>query len=111
MINDRRPYATLIPYTWMRDSHQTPGILFRHGTRPLLHVTADEARTLADNLHDMADRIEAEPDYAAAADLSPAIHAGAPQRTRPLYARHSTQLTAADGTPEPQLPTTPTESE
>lgn len=57
----RRPYATVTPYTWMTGDQLTAGIVFKHGPKPFLHVTPAEGRALADKLHDLADKIEAEP--------------------------------------------------
>lgn len=109
---DRRPYAKVTPYTWMNGDQPTAGIVFKHGAKPFLHVTTDEARTLADRLHDMADKIDAEPVKIPAASqpaTSTAEQAAAQQATRPVYTSYSAPLTAADGTPEPALPATPAE--
>lgn len=106
MKNDhrRRPYAKVYPYTWMHGDQPTAGIVFRNGFRPFLHVTPEEARQLADKLHDMADTLDTEP------APSPAQHATAPtQDPQPCYTSYSSPLTAADGTPEPELPATPAE--
>ncbi|MBE4716760.1 hypothetical protein [Pseudarthrobacter sp. AB1] len=56
----RRPYVTAKPYVWKDAAGvATPGIALMQGAKVRAHLTADEARTLADTLHDMADRIDA----------------------------------------------------
>lgn len=61
-MSTRRPYLNSVqPYTWRdRDGTRTPGIILNHGKLPAAHLTPDEARELADTLHDLADQIEQE---------------------------------------------------
>lgn len=87
-----RPQAKVRPYEWVDSKTQkrTPGIALLRRRTVLAHLTADEARSLADKLHDMADALDNDQ---------------APKIQKPIYT--SQTLTAADGTEEPPLPTTP----
>lgn len=54
-----RPYLTVRAYVWRdRDGSQTPGFALMHGRDLKAHLTHAEARTLADQLHDLADALE-----------------------------------------------------
>ncbi|QHK18818.1 hypothetical protein GU243_02420 [Pseudarthrobacter psychrotolerans] len=55
----KRPWLLAKPVTWKaRDQIRIPGIgLFRRDAMQA-HLTPDEARALADRLHDMADRVD-----------------------------------------------------
>jgi hypothetical protein len=56
-----RPFATLRKWIWKDgDRTQIPGIGIFHGDRLRAHLTPDEARKMADNLHDMADELQAQ---------------------------------------------------
>lgn len=59
---DRRPYLTVKPYTW-RGAYgdRTPGVALKHGGQIRAHLTPDEARAMADQLHDYADQTERTP--------------------------------------------------
>ncbi|MET3718322.1 hypothetical protein [Arthrobacter sp. UYEF21] len=52
-----RPYLTARPYVWLAaDGTGTPGVALMNGRRRIkAHLNADEARTLADTLHDLID--------------------------------------------------------
>jgi len=53
---NRRPYVKARPYTWLApDGSGTPGIGLFNGHHLKAHMTADEARTLADRIHDLVD--------------------------------------------------------
>lgn len=39
---------------------RVPGVALMHGPKVLAHMTPDEARAMADKLHDYADHIEQE---------------------------------------------------
>lgn len=51
----RRPYLTARPYTWKSKDTETPGIGLMYGGQIRAHLTPEEARTLADRLHDLVD--------------------------------------------------------
>lgn len=55
----KRPTIRLQPWVWKTEDEETPGYLIRgmHG-RVAGHLTAAEARQLADDLHDIADELE-----------------------------------------------------
>lgn len=109
---DRRPYAKVTPYTWMNGDQPTAGIVFKHGAKPFLHVTPAEGRALADKLHDLADKIEAEPmrmPKATSAATSAPEQPKAPREPQPCYVSRSDTVTAADGSAEAPLPTTAAE--
>lgn len=56
-----RPFAQVRNWTWKhQDRSETPGIGIFHGNRIQIHLTPAEARAMADRLHDMADRIDAQ---------------------------------------------------
>ena len=60
---NRRPYIGKIwPHTWTDKATgtQTPGILIAGASGMAAHLTANEARHLADELHDYADKTESE---------------------------------------------------
>ncbi|GAA1109967.1 hypothetical protein [Arthrobacter flavus] len=51
-----RPYIKARPWTWRdRDGNQTPGVALMHGGSVKAHLTPNEARALADRLHDLTD--------------------------------------------------------
>jgi hypothetical protein len=51
-----RPYIKPRAYTWKaEDRTETPGIALMHGSKIRAHLTAAEARTLADRIHDLTD--------------------------------------------------------
>lgn len=54
-----RPYLTPKLWEW-RDGqgNATPGIALNYGSKLRAHMTPDEARAFADQLHDLADHIE-----------------------------------------------------
>ena len=57
----RRAYAYVRPWTWKHeDRTETPGVGIFRGRDLIAHLTPDEARTMADQLHDQADRTEQE---------------------------------------------------
>ena len=59
--NEHRPSLRLQRWAWRSPgAPDLPGIGLFRGTRTQAHLTPDEARTLADKLHDMADRLEEE---------------------------------------------------
>lgn len=86
-----RPKAKVQPYVWVDSGTQkrTPGIALLHRRTVLAHLTADEAREMADKLHDLVDTLSNDQ---------------APKIQKPIYT--SQTLTAADGTEEPPLPAT-----
>lgn len=54
----RRPTINARYWTWKdRDQNETPGVGLFSGSFLKAHLTPTEARALADQLHDMADRI------------------------------------------------------
>lgn len=62
MIN-LRPYIGKVWHsTWTdrKTGEQTPGISMGGASGLAAHLTPDEARTLADQLHDLAEQIESE---------------------------------------------------
>lgn len=54
-----RPHLSIRPYTWKAGFAELPGIalVYGHGTIRA-HLTLTEARTMADTLHDLSDRID-----------------------------------------------------
>lgn len=58
----RRTYAYVRKWTWKhKDDTETPGIGIFQGRNLIAHLTPDEARAMADQLHDLADLTEQEP--------------------------------------------------
>lgn len=61
MAEKRRPYLKLRAYTWKAaDGTETPGVALTYCNQIRAHLTPAEARTMADKLHDLADRVESE---------------------------------------------------
>ncbi|MCQ1999539.1 hypothetical protein [Arthrobacter zhaoxinii] len=58
--DNRRPYVTVRRWEWRKDGKRTEGIGLMHGASVCAHLTPDEARALADKLHDLADTTEKE---------------------------------------------------
>lgn len=97
-----RPY---IGKVWIQDwtdlhtGEVTPGIKLGGAGGIAAHLTPGEARTLADKLHDLADKMEShcalQEDRPVAVDVP-----------KPVLRR----ITAADGTEEPALPSTAPEA-
>ena len=57
----RRPFLEIRRYTWKaKDGTETPGVALKFGNQVKAHLTPAEARTMADKLHDYADRAESE---------------------------------------------------
>lgn len=56
-----RPLAKVRKRDWLdHDGTRTPGIALMFGPKVLAHMTPDEARAMADKLHDYADQIQQE---------------------------------------------------
>lgn len=56
-----RPSAHAKKYNWLTPSGETiPGIAIMHRHKVLAHMTPEEAKAMADKLHDYADHIEQE---------------------------------------------------
>ncbi|MEV8148742.1 hypothetical protein AB0O52_11445 [Arthrobacter sp. NPDC080073] len=56
----KRPRLRVRWWVWKdRERNETPGIGLFRGQDLQAHMTPEEARTMADTLHDMADHIEA----------------------------------------------------
>lgn len=56
-----RPQAKLHKRPWLdKDGTRTPGIALMHGAKVIAHMTPDEARAIADRLHDYADQSDQE---------------------------------------------------
>ena len=56
-----RPSVHAKKYNWQTPQGETiPGIALMHRHKVLAHMTPEEARSMADKLHDMADRLEKE---------------------------------------------------
>lgn len=54
-----RPKVKVRPYVWKAlDETETQGIGILSQGRAVAHYTAAEARTMADRLHDLADKLE-----------------------------------------------------
>lgn len=54
-----RPSLNARKWTWKEARNETPGIgLMTWAGHLKAHLTPDEARTLADTLHDLADQLE-----------------------------------------------------
>jgi len=63
-----RPTARARTYTWLdRDGTRTRGVALKHRDKILAHMTPEEARALADRLHDLADRLDTETEQPTAA--------------------------------------------
>jgi len=61
MADNRRPFLWARDYVWMNpDKTGTPGIGLMYGNKLKAHLTPVEARTMADKLHDLADKVESE---------------------------------------------------
>lgn len=90
-----RPYIGAIrQYTWDRKSDDPVlGLLIGGGIGIAAHVTKSEAYALADWIVDAADKLPE------------------PRAPKPCYASPSDRLTAADGSSEPDLPSTSAENE
>ena len=102
MTDNRRPYFSIVRISEWRDKitgQRTLGIRLSGAYGPIAaHLTAEEARNLADTLHDLADTLQAQQE--------PPQPPPAPRQTNvPLHTSYSV-LTAADGTPEQPLPAT-----
>ena len=55
MTGNRRPYVKVRKYTWKdRAGNEVPGLSL-WGRNLVAHLTYDEARSLADRLHDLVD--------------------------------------------------------
>lgn len=96
MTTNRPPYVGSVKIQdWItKDRQRIKGIQLRGASGIAAHLTADEARELADTLHDLSDRLEA-----------PQRLIQRPTAPQPIHSTH-TELTAADGTLEPTLPAT-----
>jgi len=79
-----------------KDKQRIKGIQLRGAHGIAAHLTAQEARELADTLHDLSDKLE-QPSL-------PTQPQKPPTDPPPAYITR-TPLTAADGTEEPPLPT------
>ncbi|ALG29714.1 hypothetical protein AOZ07_12470 [Glutamicibacter halophytocola] len=103
MSFDRPPYIGQVRIQdWItKDKQRINGIQLRGAMGLAAHLTADEARTLADTLHDMADRLDAPP----ATTTAPPARQQTPCGLSTLYT--SQTLTDASGDPEQPLPATP----
>ena len=56
---DRRPKVKARAYYWRAlDGTKTPGVGILQGGLVVAHYTADEARRMADRLHDLADKLD-----------------------------------------------------
>lgn len=54
-----RPHAKARKYAWLgTDGTRTRGIALTRNGRILVHMTATEARSTADRLHDLADQLD-----------------------------------------------------
>jgi hypothetical protein len=59
MPENRRPYVKVRRWEWRdADGIKTPGVGILRGQAVVAHLTPDEARRMADRLHDMADAAE-----------------------------------------------------
>lgn len=83
-----------------KDKKRIPGIQLLNGRGIAAHLTADEARALADRLHDLADQLGLRPQ----ATTASAKRQQQSCRPSPLYSTQT--LTDATGAPEPPLPAT-----
>lgn len=99
MRNDRPPYIGKVEIRdWITKGKQhIAGIRLTGASGIAAHLTAGQARTLADDLHDLADQLEQA--------TGVQEHREVPQVLQPVYTSRSA-LTAADGTPEQPLPAT-----
>lgn len=97
---DRPPYIGQVRIQdWItKDKQRIRGIRLTGASGIAGHLTADEARTLADTLHDLADRLDAPP----AATTAPPARQQTPCGLSTLYT--SQTLTNASGEPEQTLP-------
>lgn len=56
---NKRPYLNIRRRTWAHeDGSLTPGIALHQAGKVYAHLTADEARAMADKLHDYADQLD-----------------------------------------------------
>lgn len=56
-----RPKPTVRKRQWIDlDGSRTPGVAIMHAGKVLAHMNPDEARALADKLHDLADQLDAD---------------------------------------------------
>lgn len=54
-----RPKAKIIKRTWVDlDGSRTPGLAIMHAGKALAHMSSEEARAIADRIHDLADELE-----------------------------------------------------
>lgn len=83
-----------------KDKKRIPGIQLLNGRGIAAHLTADEARALADRLHDLADQLDLRPQ----ATTAPAKRQQQPCGLSPIHT--SQTLTDATGTTEQPLPAT-----
>jgi len=97
MSYNRPPYSgTVRIQDWItKDKQHIQGIRLSGASGIAAHLTANEARKLADTLHDLAETLDSSPRTAQP-----------PKLQQPAYTSYST-LTAADGAPEQPLPATP----
>lgn len=59
----KRPVARVHPMTWVTPTERIPGYAIRGRCGHLAgHLTPEEARQLADDLHDAADRLDTHTD-------------------------------------------------
>lgn len=57
----KRPYLKIRRWTWLNDDgSKTPGVALHKTGEVLAHLTPEEARAVADKLHDYADQTEQE---------------------------------------------------
>lgn len=54
-----RPQPNIRKRTWVDlDGSRTPGIAIMHAGKVLAHMSREEARAIADQIHDLADQLE-----------------------------------------------------
>lgn len=53
-----RPHAQIRAWTWMDGDAKTPGVGIFHGRNLMAHLSPEDARTAADIIHDICDRLE-----------------------------------------------------
>lgn len=99
MRTNRPPYIGKVEIRdWItKDKRRIAGIRIDGASGIAGHLTADEARKLADRLHDLVDQLEQ--------SAQPPAHREPLRVLHPAYTSRSA-LTAADGTPEQLLPAT-----